>query len=114
MTSTIRRPCERRYRRAMVLLVPTSEGFDWPQLFLLAYLLHNHLSVAFVDSVSPCLTLRTDDFVKPAVYELDRAVVLNRDSDATEFLNHLPEVPSARDSLGPAVVVGAMDSAYKP
>jgi len=33
--------------------VPTSERFDWRELFLLAYLLHHHFTAAFVDSVGP-------------------------------------------------------------
>lgn len=103
-----------RVAGAWTALVPTSEGFDWGELFLLAYLFHNHFTAMFVDSVGPRARLRTDNLVESAIDELYRAVVLNRDSDATDLLNHASEVLSARDSSGHAVVVGAVYSVYQP
>ena len=60
------------------------------------------------------MLLRTNDFIESAVYELYSAVVLNRNSDASGFADHIPEVFSPGDSSGPTVVVGAMYSFYEP
>ena len=86
------------------------EALDGCELFLLAYLFCNHFAAAFIHFVSPWIAFGADDFVKPAVDEFYCAVVLNGDSDAPGLPNHIPEVSSARDSQGPAVVVGAVYS----
>jgi hypothetical protein len=82
-------------------------------LFLLAYLFCNHFTAAFINPVSAGAFLGADNSVKSAVNELDGAVVLNRDSDASGLRNHIPEVFSSGDSSGPTVVMGAMYSLYE-
>lgn len=74
----------------------------------------NHFASTFVCRVSARVVVRTDDLVKSAVDELDSTVVLNGDSDAAGFTDHIPKVFSPRDSTRPAVVVEAGYSSYEP
>ena len=61
-------------------------------------------------SVGLCIASRGYDPVEPSVYELDAAVVLNRDTHFARFADHLAEVLSSGDAARHAVVVWAMDT----
>src|SRR5271168_2579225 len=78
------------------------------------YLFGERLAASFANFVSPCVALRGDDLVEAAIDELDRAIVLNRDSYAAGFANHIPEILSARNSASHAVTVRAVNSPDEP
>ena len=82
-------------------------------LFFLRYLFCNHFASASVNAVSPRMLLRTVNFVEPIVQERNRAVIFNRDSQAPDPLNHVPELFSPRNSSRFTVVVRTVYSPYQ-
>jgi hypothetical protein len=81
---------------------------------LLTYLSGHYISAILIKAISPCIVVGPDDPVEPAIYELYRTVVFDRDSDATGFPNHFPEVSSPGNSSRHTVVMGAMNTLDQP
>jgi len=90
------------------------ERLDRRKLFLKVDLLRDYLAAVFIRLVCARMSFRSNDPVKPAVDELDRAVVFNRNPDAPSLPNHLAEVLSPGHSSSSSLVVGAMDPFDKP
>ena len=87
------------------------DGRESPALW---YLCGNYFTTTLEHCVCLSVTSGADDLVKFSVYKLDRAVVLNPDSDAADSANHVPEMLSPRDAQSAAVVVRAMNSLDQP
>ena len=80
--------CYTQTRPLNGLLSPAAaEVLDGQELFLRTQLLRLHFTSALIDFVCPRISLRADHLVKPAIYELDGAIVLDRDPYAAGLTN---------------------------
>jgi hypothetical protein len=83
------------------------------KLLLLTYSFFHYFPAIFMKSICVSVAPGGYDFIEPSVYELDGAIVLNRNAYPSGFANHVSEVLSPRDTPRHAVVMRAMDALEK-